>query len=101
MGELTQREAQPVVGNADVRRQGRLRRGVAEVVAKVGEPGRAWAHGGGNLQGFVQAHVRRVRPVAQGVHDEGLHAGDAFADFLKKENARVTEVLKSVGLVKS
>ena len=25
----------------------------------------------------------------------------AFADFLKKENARVTDVLKSVGLVKS
>ena len=27
--------------------------------------------------------------------------GDAFADFLKKETARVTDVLKSVGLVKS
>jgi putative tricarboxylic transport membrane protein len=27
--------------------------------------------------------------------------GDAFADFLKKEIVRVTEVLKSVGLVKS
>ena len=28
-------------------------------------------------------------------------SGDAFADFLKKEIVRVTEVLKSVGLVKS
>jgi putative tricarboxylic transport membrane protein len=27
--------------------------------------------------------------------------GDAFADFLKKETTRVTDVLKSVGLVKS
>ena len=27
--------------------------------------------------------------------------GDAFADFLKKETVRVTDVLKSVGLVKS
>jgi putative tricarboxylic transport membrane protein len=33
--------------------------------------------------------------------DDAYLAGDAFADFLKKENARVTEVLKSVGLVKS
>src|SRR5712671_373583 len=30
--------------------------------------------------------------------DDAYLAGDAFADFLKKENARVTEVLKSVGL---
>ena len=28
-------------------------------------------------------------------------SGDAFADFLKRETARVTDVLKSVGLVKS
>jgi putative tricarboxylic transport membrane protein len=27
--------------------------------------------------------------------------GDAFADFLKKETTRITDVLKSVGLVKS
>jgi putative tricarboxylic transport membrane protein len=33
--------------------------------------------------------------------DDAYLSGDAFADFLKKENARVTEVLKSVGLVKS
>jgi putative tricarboxylic transport membrane protein len=33
--------------------------------------------------------------------DDAYLAGDAFADFLKKENGRVTEVLKSVGLVKS
>jgi putative tricarboxylic transport membrane protein len=33
--------------------------------------------------------------------DDAYISGDAFADFLKKENARVTEVLKSVGLVKS
>jgi putative tricarboxylic transport membrane protein len=33
--------------------------------------------------------------------DDAYLTGDAFADFLKKENARVTDVLKSVGLVKS
>ena len=33
--------------------------------------------------------------------DDAYLPGDAFADFLKKENARVTDVLKSVGLVKS
>ncbi len=33
--------------------------------------------------------------------DDAYLAGDAFGDFLKKENARVTEVLKSIGLVKS
>jgi putative tricarboxylic transport membrane protein len=33
--------------------------------------------------------------------DDAYLAGDAFADFLKKENVRVTEVLKSIGLVKS
>ncbi len=33
--------------------------------------------------------------------DDAYLGGDAFADFLKKEIARVTEVLKSVGLVKS
>ena len=33
--------------------------------------------------------------------DDAYLSGDAFADFLKKETARVTEVLKSVGLVKS
>jgi putative tricarboxylic transport membrane protein len=33
--------------------------------------------------------------------DDAYLSGDAFADFLKKENARVTDVLKSVGLVKS
>ena len=33
--------------------------------------------------------------------DDAYLAGDAFADFLKKENARVTDVLRSVGLVKS
>jgi putative tricarboxylic transport membrane protein len=33
--------------------------------------------------------------------DDAYLAGDAFADFLKKENVRVTEVLRSIGLVKS
>jgi putative tricarboxylic transport membrane protein len=33
--------------------------------------------------------------------DDAYLGGDAFVDFLKKENARVTDVLKSVGLVKS
>jgi putative tricarboxylic transport membrane protein len=33
--------------------------------------------------------------------DDAFLAGDAFGAFLKEENARVTEVLKSVGLVKS
>src|SRR5262249_35832390 len=33
--------------------------------------------------------------------DDAYLAGDAFADFLKKENVRVTDVLKSIGLVKS
>src|ERR1700754_2574441 len=33
--------------------------------------------------------------------EDAYLGGDAFADFLKKENARVTDVLKSVGLVKS
>nr|WP_041756514.1 tripartite tricarboxylate transporter substrate-binding protein [Bradyrhizobium sp. ORS 278] len=33
--------------------------------------------------------------------DDAYLAGDAFADFLKKEKVRVTDVLKSVGLVKS
>ncbi|MGJ5138971.1 Bug family tripartite tricarboxylate transporter substrate binding protein [Bradyrhizobium oligotrophicum] len=33
--------------------------------------------------------------------DDAYLPGDAFADFLKKENVRVTDVLKSVGLVKS
>lgn len=33
--------------------------------------------------------------------DDSYLAGDAFAEFLKKENVRVTDVLKSVGLVKS
>ncbi|MGY3451910.1 putative tricarboxylic transport membrane protein [Bradyrhizobium sp. USDA 4353] len=33
--------------------------------------------------------------------DDAYLAGDAFADFLRKENVRVTDVLKSVGLVKS
>lgn len=32
--------------------------------------------------------------------DDAYLAGDAFAAFLKEENARVTDVLKSVGLVK-
>jgi len=32
--------------------------------------------------------------------DDAYLSGDAFADFLKKENVRVTDVLKSVGLVK-
>ena len=33
--------------------------------------------------------------------DDAYLAGDAFAKFLKDEQARVQEVLKSVGLVKS
>ena len=33
--------------------------------------------------------------------DNAYLAGDAFADFLKKENVRVVDVLKSLGLVKS
>ena len=33
--------------------------------------------------------------------DDAYLPGDAFAEFLKKEQARVTDVLKSVGLVKS
>jgi putative tricarboxylic transport membrane protein len=33
--------------------------------------------------------------------DDAYLAGDAFADFLKKENVRVIDVLKSIGLVKS
>jgi putative tricarboxylic transport membrane protein len=33
--------------------------------------------------------------------DNAYLPGDAFADFLKKENVRVTDVLKSIGLVKS
>src|SRR5215217_8029784 len=33
--------------------------------------------------------------------DDAYLGGDAFADFLKKETIRVTDVLKSVGLVKS
>jgi putative tricarboxylic transport membrane protein len=33
--------------------------------------------------------------------DDAYLAGDAFAEFLKKENVRVTEVLRSIGLVKS
>ncbi|UFZ05041.1 tripartite tricarboxylate transporter substrate binding protein [Bradyrhizobium ontarionense] len=33
--------------------------------------------------------------------DDAYLPGDAFSDFLKKENVRVTDVLKSVGLVKS
>jgi putative tricarboxylic transport membrane protein len=33
--------------------------------------------------------------------DDAYLSGDAFADFLKKENLRVIDVLKSVGLVKS
>jgi putative tricarboxylic transport membrane protein len=33
--------------------------------------------------------------------DDALLTGDAFASFLKEETARVTNVLKSVGLVKS
>ena len=33
--------------------------------------------------------------------DDAYLGGDAFADFLKKETTRVTDVLKSVGLVKS
>ncbi len=33
--------------------------------------------------------------------DDAYLSGDAFADFLKKENVRVTDVLKSIGLVKS
>src|SRR3954464_3651032 len=33
--------------------------------------------------------------------DDAYLGGDAFGDFLKKETARVTDVLRSVGLVKS
>ena len=33
--------------------------------------------------------------------DDAYLAGDAFAKFLKEEQARVDDVLKSVGLVKS
>jgi putative tricarboxylic transport membrane protein len=33
--------------------------------------------------------------------DNAYLAGDAFADFLKQENTRITGVLKSIGLVKS
>jgi putative tricarboxylic transport membrane protein len=33
--------------------------------------------------------------------EDAYLSGDAFADFLKKETTRVTDVLKSVGLVKS
>lgn len=33
--------------------------------------------------------------------DDSYLPGDAFVEFLKKENVRVTDVLKSVGLVKS
>ena len=33
--------------------------------------------------------------------EDAYLGGDAFADFLKKEIVRVTDVLKSVGLVKS
>ncbi len=33
--------------------------------------------------------------------DDAYLGGDAFADFLKKETVRITDVLKSVGLVKS
>ncbi|MDQ8727070.1 tripartite tricarboxylate transporter substrate-binding protein [Bradyrhizobium sp. LHD-71] len=33
--------------------------------------------------------------------DDAYLGGDAFADFLKKETVRVTDVLKSIGLVKS
>jgi putative tricarboxylic transport membrane protein len=33
--------------------------------------------------------------------DDAYLAGDAFADFLKTENTRITGVLKSIGLVKS
>jgi len=33
--------------------------------------------------------------------DDAYLPGDAFAQFLKQEQARVTDVLKSVGLVKS
>lgn len=33
--------------------------------------------------------------------DDSYLPGDTFAEFLKKENVRVTDVLKSVGLVKS
>ncbi len=32
--------------------------------------------------------------------DDALLTGDAFADFLKQENIRTTEILKTVGLVK-
>jgi putative tricarboxylic transport membrane protein len=33
--------------------------------------------------------------------EDAYLSGDAFVDFLKKEIVRVTDVLKSVGLVKS
>jgi putative tricarboxylic transport membrane protein len=33
--------------------------------------------------------------------DDAYLAGDAFVTFLKTENARVTDVLRSVGLIKS
>ncbi|MFG3756368.1 hypothetical protein, partial [Klebsiella pneumoniae] len=33
--------------------------------------------------------------------DDAYLGGDAFADFLKRETVRVTDVLKSIGLVKS
>ena len=33
--------------------------------------------------------------------DDAYLSGDAFAAFLKQENARVSDVLKSIGLVKS
>ncbi len=32
--------------------------------------------------------------------DDALLTGDAFADFLRQENVRTSEILKSVGLVK-
>ncbi|ETR77432.1 C4-dicarboxylate ABC transporter substrate-binding protein [Afipia sp. P52-10] len=39
--------------------------------------------------------------LAQKGWDDAYLSGDAFADFLKKETARVNDVLKSIGLVKS
>ena len=42
-----------------------------------------------------------VRQHAAEVHLVDGAGGDAFADFLKKETVRITDVLKSVGLVKS
>jgi putative tricarboxylic transport membrane protein len=39
--------------------------------------------------------------LAQKGWEDAYLPGDAFADFLKKETARVNEVLKSIGLVKS